>query len=555
VVVADRGTGALERSALGELHLDRCVKDLRTRFARVDIKVSPPILNFMETVLSPGSPPPPAAPVAAALAVVDAAAAAVMGGTPVGADGDGSVGDAASVVSGGGAAAAAAAATAAVPTPAAVGVAGSAASIAYYPSSATVVPEAGVCFYVPLGSVLGTTPERSVTLRVRAAALPDGITRALEGASEGLRAATAASATAAGAGGGSGAGSGAGSAEAAAAASAAAARTHAQLAAAFTDAGGIWPPLADAILAAGPKGCGPNILVATSPTPVSLVSRGGPARTLRLPSLWQAAAASAPSGSGGDGEVESVATASWLAALRAAVVQGFQLATGTGPLCGEPLWGVAFLLDEVRVRDAAAPPPSGADGESSAATAAATTTRLPPLPAGALIPIVRDACRTAFQAATPRLVEAMFACELACSGGRGGGVSGEQLGKLYGVLARRRGEVVSEDMTEGTQTFLIHALLPVVESFGFADDLRKRTSGAATSAQLLFSHWVVMPQDPFFTPTTDKEREEYGDTVHEGQVNNIARKYMDAVRTRKGMPVEKQVVKDAEKQRNLGRKK
>ena len=55
-----------------------------------------------------------------------------------------------------------------------------------------------------------------------------------------------------------------------------------------------------------------------------------------------------------------------------------------------------------------------------------------------------------------------------------------------------------QDVWEGTQTFVITALLPVVESFGFADDLRKQTSGAATSPQLLFSHWEVLDMDPYF---------------------------------------------------------
>lgn len=43
------------------------------------------------------------------------------------------------------------------------------------------------------------------------------------------------------------------------------------------------------------------------------------------------------------------------------------------------------------------------------------------------------------------------------------------LGKVYGVVARRKGRIVSEEMKEGTSFFTIRALLPVVESFGFAD--------------------------------------------------------------------------------------
>ena len=42
---------------------------------------------------------------------------------------------------------------------------------------------------------------------------------------------------------------------------------------------------------------------------------------------------------------------------------------------------------------------------------------------------------------------------------------------------------------------------------------------------------------------------------HQGDKDNIARKYMDDVRRRKGLNVQEQVVEHAEKQRNISRKK
>ena len=48
-------------------------------------------------------------------------------------------------------------------------------------------------------------------------------------------------------------------------------------------------------------------------------------------------------------------------------------------------------------------------------------------------------------------------------------LAAEVLGKVYGVVARRSGKIVSEEMKEGTSFFTIRALLPVIESFGFAD--------------------------------------------------------------------------------------
>jgi ribosome assembly protein 1 len=138
------------------------------------------------------------------------------------------------------------------------------------------------------------------------------------------------------------------------------------------------------------------------------------------------------------------------------------------------------------------------------------------------------------------------------------------LGKVYGVVARRRGRIVSEEMKEGTSFFTIHALLPVVESFGFADgmhrvlvrsnlldrslpEIRSRTSGAA-SPQLIFSGYEMLDEDPFWVPTTEEELEDLGEKADRA---NIARGYMDAVRKRKGLFVEQKIVEFAEKQRTL----
>lgn len=105
-----------------------------------------------------------------------------------------------------------------------------------------------------------------------------------------------------------------------------------------------------------------------------------------------------------------------------------------------------------------------------------------------------------------------------------------------------------QDIWEGTQTFVITALLPVVESFGFADELRKATSGAATSPQLAFSHWEVLDDDPFARVAEDAAS---ADVAASRQ--SLARRYVDTVRSRKGLPVERKTVVHAEKQRTLKR--
>jgi ribosome assembly protein 1 len=121
----------------------------------------------------------------------------------------------------------------------------------------------------------------------------------------------------------------------------------------------------------------------------------------------------------------------------------------------------------------------------------------------------------------------------------------EVLGRVYGVITRRRGRIVAEEMKEGTPFFTIKSLLPVVESFGFADEIRTKTSGAA-SPQLIFSGFEnILDEDPFWVPFTEDELEDLGELADR---ENVAKKYMDAVRTRKGLFVAKKMLASAEKQ-------
>ena len=101
--------------------------------------------------------------------------------------------------------------------------------------------------------------------------------------------------------------------------------------------------------------------------------------------------------------------------------------------------------------------------------------------------------------------------------------------------------------------FHIKAELPVVESFGFAQDVRKSTSGSAYP-QLVFSHWQTLEQDPFWQPTTEEEKEEFGD-LDPSTVPNLARDLMNKVRRRKGLFVDEKIVHHAEKQRTMSKKK
>lgn len=62
---------------------------------------------------------------------------------------------------------------------------------------------------------------------------------------------------------------------------------------------------------------------------------------------------------------------------------------------------------------------------------------------------------------------------------------------------------------------------------------------------------MVLDQDPFWVPFTEDELEDLGEVADR---ENVAKKYMDGVRERKGLEVKgKRLLKDAEKQKTLKR--
>lgn len=210
------------------------------------------------------------------------------------------------------------------------------------------------------------------------------------------------------------------------------------------------------------------------------------------------------------------------------ITYGFQLATEQGPLCHEPVQGVAVFVEDVSI----------SAGEDETVSARDRVGRL----TGEVIKTVQQSVHKGFLDWSPRLMLAMYSCEIQAST--------EVLGRVYDVLTRRRGRVLSEAMKEGTPFFSIQSLLPAAESFGFADEMRKRTSGAA-QPQLIFAGFEVLDEDPFWVPFTEEEMEDLGE---HGDRENVAKRYMDGVRRRKGLLVQgRTVARDAEKQKTLKR--
>jgi ribosome assembly protein 1 len=97
---------------------------------------------------------------------------------------------------------------------------------------------------------------------------------------------------------------------------------------------------------------------------------------------------------------------------------------------------------------------------------------------GSLISAIKEACKSGMLDWSPRLMLAMYTCDIQASSKFVHTLSrmlplrqytADVLGKVYATVAKRRGRIVAEEMKEGTSFFTVKALLPVVESFGFAE--------------------------------------------------------------------------------------
>ncbi|KAI9686809.1 MAG: Cytoplasmic GTPase/eEF2-like protein (ribosomal biogenesis) [Bogoriella megaspora] len=292
-----------------------------------------------------------------------------------------------------------------------------------------------------------------------------------------------------------------------------AAEFKAQLKLAFLEAKGeadVWRDVVDKISAFGPRRTGPNLFIdATQHEICPKFLRENHQENTNAPTSAVSSDTVTPYD------------------LTDKITYAFQLATAQGPLCNEPIQGIAVFLEEVTTSV-----PS--DEDSSAREKLGRLT-------GEVIRTVRQSITQGFLDWSPRMLLAMYSCEIQAST--------EVLGRVYGVITRRRGHILSESMKEGTPFFTIVSVLPVAESFGFSDEIRKRTSGAA-SPQLIFQGFEMLDEDPFWVPFTEEELEDLGELADR---ENVAKRYMEGVRRRKGLFVREKVVRDAEKQKNLKR--
>jgi elongation factor 2 len=167
------------------------------------------------------------------------------------------------------------------------------------------------------------------------------------------------------------------------------------------------------------------------------------------------------------------------------IVSSFGTVSANGPLCGEPLRGVHFEVN---------------DGQFHSDNVHRSNAQI--------LPMAKKSFCASFLSSQPRLMEPIYLCEIECTE--------EVAGSIYGIVARRRGVVIGStaDYKSRTTTYQVH--LPVAESIGFTAFLRGETGGQAFP-QCTFSHWDIVDSDPL-------------------DPNTVAGRIVKDVRSRKNMP-------------------
>ena len=251
-----------------------------------------------------------------------------------------------------------------------------------------------------------------------------------------------------------------------------------------------------------------------------------------------------------------------------ALKTGFELAIKNGPLCEENMYGVIFVLEFVEFKTKKQDKPKEKEKEKekeeeskdkinnlpeekkeeeektenkSNSNSKSQTGEYGPL-IGQIIGSIKDCCRKAYLCAEPRLYEAYYLCIFQ--------INQDLVGKIYSVFGKRRGEIINEIPSEESIKSTIEAIIPVAESFGFVEEIRKKSSGL-TNPMLQFYKWKMLNVDPFDI-ASEEDILNYGINV---DTKNIAKNYINKIRQRKGLLTNEKLISNADKQRNLAKKK
>lgn len=314
----------------GELHLERCLKDLRERFAKCEIQVSPPLVPFRETAVRAAEMPPPKTEGA------------------------------------------------------------------------------------PRGTIDGSVANGLVTFRIRAVPLPTPVVEFLLANTQTLRRLQSRT------------GDEEGAAIDVVGSEASKTVRPDRFWAALDDVlrscgqdktGEDWRDIADRIWSFGPKRVGPNMLIyRDAQGRRSLRDRTDPTRIPQTSKPTSGIATPSGAGTGADtgadtltkaldavtlngGEEQRVPISS--ADMSESIDAGFQMATNAGPMCAEPMQGLAFFVVAVEIDKAEA---ASEDARSKLTQVAAS-----------MMSPVREACRAGLLDWSPRLMLAMYSCDIQAS--------------------------------------------------------------------------------------------------------------------------------------------
>ena len=155
-----------------------------------------------------------------------------------------------------------------------------------------------------------------------------------------------------------------------------------------------------------------------------------------------------PDTSGPNLLVDVTSQTQYLNDVRDSIESSFNWVTKEGVLSEESMRGVRFNIQDVKIHSDNAH--RGGDQ---------------------IIPAARRVFCASQLSAEPRFQEPVFLVEIQCPD--------ICKGTVYTIISQRRGEVIEESMIEGTPLVQMKAHLPVKESFGFAEVLRKGTKGRA----------------------------------------------------------------------------
>jgi len=147
------------------------------------------------------------------------------------------------------------------------------------------------------------------------------------------------------------------------------------------------------------------------------------------------------------------------------VVGAFMQVTTGGVLCDEVMRGIRFNITDVKLH---------ADAIHRGA--------------GQIMPCAKKVFSACQIASGPRLLEPMYLVDITVPQSAHSGV--------FNTLNTKRGEIEKIEDRVGTPLSQIQAYLPVLESFGFTELLRKNTGGQAFP-QMKFSHWKIVSGSPF----------------------------------------------------------